>query len=396
MALARVAMPANSPEGASANMAANSFRSDDLLREVYGVLGIPVDITDMPTALQKIKSAATSRSILFISTVNLNFVVTALTDPAFRKSLLVSDLCTADGMPVVWVARLLGVPIKARVAGSDMFDALRSMQGSTPLKVFLFGSEQGVAAAACDKINTEPSGVTCVGSLYPGFGSLDDMSTDAIIDCVNSSNADFLAVALGSRKGQAWLLKNQTRLQVPVRAHLGATVGFQAGTVKRAPGWMQRLGIEWLWRILEEPPLWRRYCNDGLVLARLLLTSILPLMLLRAWHAFKCRRVKGNFIIERMDDEETVILRLKGLADAKHIDPAVSSFRAAVTANKHVVINFAGTRLIDTRFLGLLLMLQKQLNGRGFRLTLTTTPPHIRRLFRLNGFGFLLGGVEKV
>ena len=393
--MAHVAMSAISPSSANAHMATNPLRSDDLLREVYGVLGIPIDATDMAAVLQKTNSAAASGSIFFISTVNLNYLVTSQVDADFRESLLLSDLCSADGMPVVWVARLLGVPVKARVAGSDMFDELRSMQRSAPLKVFLFGSGQGVAAAACGKINAEHGGLVCVGSYYPGFGSIDDMSTDAIITLINSSKADFLVVALGSKKGQAWLLKNYGRLKIPVRAHLGATAGFQAGTVKRAPRWMQKLGIEWFWRILEEPQLWRRYCNDGLVLAQLLLTRVLPLMALRAWHTFRRRRERDVFFIESTEDQESVVLRPKGLADAKHINAAVSSFRAAMTVNKHIVINFAGTRLIDTRFLGLLLMLHKQLSGRGFRLTFTAVPPHIRRLFRLNGFEFLLGSVEK-
>jgi len=394
-ALAHVAMPPINPSSASGHMAKNSLRSDDLLREVYGVLGVPLDVTDMAAVLEKTNSAVASRSIFFISTLNLNYLVTSQSDPGFRESLLLSDLCSADGMPVVWAARLLGVPIKDRIAGSDMFDALRLARRSVPLKVFLFGSGQGVAAAACEKINAEPGGVVCVGSYYPGFGSIDDMSADAIIDLINRSKADFLAVALGAKKGQAWLLKNYTRMQIPVRAHLGATIGFQAGAVKRAPRWMQRLGIEWFWRILEEPQLWRRYFSDGLVLARLLLTRVLPLMALRAWHAFRYRHEKGIFVIERAEDDKSVILSPQGLADAKNINVAVSSFRAAVTANKHVVINFAGTRLIDTRFLGLLVMLDKQLKGRGFRLTFTNIPPHIRRLFRLNGFEFLLGGVER-
>jgi N-acetylglucosaminyldiphosphoundecaprenol N-acetyl-beta-D-mannosaminyltransferase len=394
-ALARVAMPAIKQGSANAHAATNSYRCDDLEREVYGVLGVPIDVTDMTAVLQKIASAATNRSIFFISTVNLNFLVTSLTNPGFRDSLLLSDLCSADGMPVVWIARLLGAPIKERIAGSDMFDVLRSVRRSEPLKIFLFGSEQNVASEACNKINAEQSSLVCVGSFYPGFGSIDEMSTDAVINTVNSSNADFLAAALGAEKGQAWLLQNYARLQIPVRAHLGATINFQAGTIKRAPRWMRQFGLEWLWRILEEPRLWRRYCRDGLTLAQLVITRVLPLMVLARWHAFRCRREKAMLFIERTEDNESVYLGPDGLADAGHINVAVSSFRAAVTANKHVVINFAKTRLIDPRFLGLLLMLDKHLKKRDLRLTFMAVPPRIRRLFRLNGFGFLLRRVEK-
>lgn len=82
-----------------------------------------------------------------------------------------------DGMPIVWIARVLGVPIKNRIAGSDIFDALKTEHDfANPLKVFLFGGPEGVAAAACRALNAQPSGLCCVGSHYPGFGSIDEMS----------------------------------------------------------------------------------------------------------------------------------------------------------------------------------------------------------------------------
>src|ERR1035437_9862732 len=134
------------------NFDAVRLRPDDLTREVYGVLGIPVDVIDMITFLRKIDTAATNLAPFLISTANLNFLVTSRSDAEFRESLLLSDLCTADGMPIVWIARLLGVPIKERIAGSDIFESLKSMQDRTRrLKVFLFGGSEGVAAAACKK-----------------------------------------------------------------------------------------------------------------------------------------------------------------------------------------------------------------------------------------------------
>src|SRR5664279_2769245 len=92
----------------------NTIRSDDLTREVYGVLGIPVDVIDMATVLRRIEAAAAHPAPFLISTANLNFLVTSRSDAEFRESLLRSDLCTADGMPIVWIARLLGISIKHR------------------------------------------------------------------------------------------------------------------------------------------------------------------------------------------------------------------------------------------------------------------------------------------
>ena len=112
-------------------------------------------------------------------------------------------------------------------------------------------------------LNAENGGLVCVGALNPGYGTIEDMSGDAIIAAVNASKAEFLVVALGARKGQTWLLRNHHRLRVPVRAHLGAAVNFQAGSVKRAPRAIRKVGLEWLWRIKEEPHLRIRYWHDG-------------------------------------------------------------------------------------------------------------------------------------
>src|SRR5271170_3598049 len=121
---------------------------DDLSREVYCILGIPIDAIEMPAVLSRIDAAAANAAPFLISTPNLNFLVNSQTDPEFRKSLLLSDLCPPDGMPIVWIARLMGIPIKRRIAGSDMFEALKSRRRPEgPLKIFLFGATEQVAAA---------------------------------------------------------------------------------------------------------------------------------------------------------------------------------------------------------------------------------------------------------
>ena len=98
-------------------------------------------------------------------------------------------------------------------------------------------------------LNDTQSALQCVGWICPGFGTVEEMSADRLIEAINASGADFLVVALGARKGQIWLARNQKRLTIPVRAHLGATIHFEAGTLKRAPLPLQRLGLEWLWRL---------------------------------------------------------------------------------------------------------------------------------------------------
>jgi N-acetylglucosaminyldiphosphoundecaprenol N-acetyl-beta-D-mannosaminyltransferase len=368
---------------------------DDLSREVYGVLGIPIDAVDMPEVLRRIEAAVANGTPFLISTPNTNFLVASQTNPEFRESLLQSNLCAADGMPNVLIARLLGVPLAERIAGSDIFEALKKRNGiARRLGVFLFGGEDGVAAAAAQKLNSEPSGVFCTGALSPGFGSVEDMSTDAVIHKINASGADFLAVSLGAVKGQAWLLRNHDRLRIPVRSHLGATINFQAGTVKRAPASLRRLGLEWLWRIKEEPHLWRRYWVDGWSLIYLLTMKLLPLMLwLRVQKYLSHPETADLAISSEIRDPTAVVIKLSGSATNENVSRAIGFFRAA--ADKvNVVIDLSGTLAIDTRFIGCLLMLKRQLKNEQRTLAIVRVPRRIERIFQLNGFGYLLAATE--
>ncbi|MGJ4892971.1 WecB/TagA/CpsF family glycosyltransferase [Bradyrhizobium sp. HKCCYLS3077] len=363
--------------------------SDDLAREVYGILGIPIDAVGLDEVAHRIGAALQRNEPYLVSTPNLNFLVTAQTDVAFRESLLMSDLCPVDGVPIVWISRLTGLPIKGRVAGSDIFDRLKiGPQGS--VKVFLFGGPHGVAETAGRVLNSQSSAVSCVGSLFPGFGSVDEMSSDAIMEAVNASEARFLVASLGAQKGQSWLMANHHRLRVPVRSHLGAAINFQAGLLKRAPLFVRKSGFEWLWRIKEEPYLWRRYLHDGAVLARLMLTRALPLAL-----AALLRRVLGkrqaclSVVMSQASDQANVVA-LQGDAVAETVKEAVPILRAAIGQGTELTIDCARLRSIDARFVGLLLMVRKSILQKQGRLILANSSRRIRRALRLHGFGFLL------
>ena len=363
---------------------------DDLSREVYCVLGLPIDAIELGEALRRIRAAAKSGTPFFLSTPNLNFLINSLADPEFRESLLLSDLCPADGMPIVWIARLAGIPIKQRVAGSDIFESLKEAKSlAQRLTVFLLGGQHDVAASACVALNAGPGAVRCVGSMNPGYGDVEDLSSDAIIDAINASNADFLNVALGAAKGQAWLVRNHRRLRVPVRAHLGAVINFQAGSVERAPALLRKAGLEWLWRIKEEPHLWTRYWRDGCVLLRLLLTRVLPLVIHSSWHT--PGRHRRNLRMETCEHRGSVVVKLAGVATSHHAAAAIAEFRHALPlARERVIVDVSGIRAIDARFLGLLLMVRKHLNKRRARLEFVGASRAIKRTFRLNGLGFLL------
>jgi N-acetylglucosaminyldiphosphoundecaprenol N-acetyl-beta-D-mannosaminyltransferase len=229
-----------------------------------------------------------------------------------------------------------------------------------------------------------------VGTLYPGFGSVEEMSTDAIIDGINGSDARFLVASLGAQKGQSWLLRNHHRLQIPVRSHLGAAINFQAGLLKRAPLFVRKFGFEWLWRIKEEPYLWRRYLYDGSVLFQLMLTSVLPLALAAIWRRVRAADDTKLRIFSNDRGPKSKRIILAGDAVVSHVATAIPYFSDAIVEGGELTVDISRLKAIDTRFFGFLLMVRKLTLERGGRLQFSGASARIRRAFRLHRFGFLL------
>lgn len=323
----------------------------DLGRNLAVVLGLPFDRLTLDEAAAEVRRCARERRPCFISTPNVNFAVAAQGDAAFRASVLHSDLSLADGMPIVWAARLLGQRLPQRVSGSDLFARLAQAEGD-PLKVYFFGGPEGVAERAAAALNARGGGLRCVGFDSPGFGSVEDMSGAERIARINASGADFVVVSLGARKGQAWIERNRARLSAPVISHLGAVVNFVAGEVRRAPVALQRLGLEWLWRIKEEPALWRRYAGDGLAVLRLFAGAIGP--------ALRRRRGGGgpaSLQVERRPG--LALLRLGGdwTADAAHRLAAEAA--RALRQGAAVQVDAGAATTLDARVVALLMLIDE-------------------------------------
>jgi len=352
----------------------------DFNRDVYCVLGLPFDAINMADAVSRIRSSAAERKSCVAATPNVNFLAMSLSDSGFRDAVIRCDLSLMDGMPLVWIARLLRVPIRERVSGSNLFEKLRQTLGN-PLSVFFFGGPAGVAEAACHRLRAEASGLTCAGFLTPGYVSIEEMSNCEMISKINASKADFLIVSLGARKGLAWIERNRRQLDVPVISHLGAVVNFVAGTVSRAPGWMQRRGIEWLWRIKEEPELWRRYALDAWVLLRLLFTRILPL----AWH-LRCNSPRTVELaragFETALNPQFYTLHLRGAWHSSNLKPLRAAFFDAVKVPRDVELDMAEASYVDTAFIGLVLLLSASLKQNHKRLHASNVQLGVRRMFR--------------
>lgn len=326
----------------------------DFDRDVYCIAGLPIDAIDMRSAVEKVRHAAHSKTRCVIATPNLNFVISAQTDAEFRESVIGSDLCLADGMPLVWMARLLKLPIPERVAGSELFDRLLAHAGP-PVTVYFFGGPAGAGKAAAAALERRAGGLRCVGYEEAPFAPVEALSGDDTIERINRSGADFVIVALGARKGQAWIERNRSRLTAPVLCHLGAVINFAAGTVARAPRLLQVLGLEWLWRIKEEPSLWRRYSNDGVVFVEMLCRNVLP----RAWRlrvGADASRLADPPTLEALREPGQTRLSLKGAWTRAGLAPLRAALASAARDGNSLRIALDGVTHADSAFVAVLLL----------------------------------------
>jgi N-acetylglucosaminyldiphosphoundecaprenol N-acetyl-beta-D-mannosaminyltransferase len=348
------------------------------------------DAVDIKGASRAVYAAALNNSKCFISTPNLNFIIAALDDSVFRESIINSDLSLIDGMPLLWVAKLLGTGLDIKVSGSDLFDELsrHSDPGGNNLKVFFFGGDEGIGEQACNKINSVNGGLTCTGYLNPGFGSDEEISCQHIIDRLNESKSDFLVVALGAKKGQNWINQNHERLNIPVVSHLGAVLNFVAGNVERAPLWMQRSGLEWVWRIQQEPTLWQRYFFDGIGFTKLFFVRVVPYVFWRLTHAGLLDNDQP--VSCKVDtSQDQIIIKISGSCLHTNIEPLRETFCEASAQAKSVKLDLSNVPVIDCAFLGLCLVLLKHVRSAGQELSIYGLNSNLVRIFHWNCVEFL-------
>ena len=202
-----------------------------------------------------------------VATVNVDFVVNAQHDQVLREILLRADLCVADGMPVVWYSKLKGVPLRERVTGADLVPALVDRSREHGWRVLLFGSAPGVAEAAADLLVGRFPGASVHGISGPMLRDVAAMEQEWL-DAITELRPDVICVALGNPKQEKWIEAFRSRLGVPVLIGVGGTLDFLVGGRRRAPDWMKRSGLEWVYRAAQEPGrLGRRYLRDAIVFA---------------------------------------------------------------------------------------------------------------------------------
>jgi N-acetylglucosaminyldiphosphoundecaprenol N-acetyl-beta-D-mannosaminyltransferase len=201
--------------------------------------------------------------------VNPDCLNIAYVDAEYRRILLEAVRVLPDGIGIHTGCRMLGVALQANVNGTDLFPQLCERAAQTGLGLFLRGARPGIAEAVASNMQAQFPGL-CIDRVQDGY--FDPAEEDAVIERINASGAAILLVAFGVPRQETWLARNHHRLKPPVRMGVGGFFDFYSGRIPRAPVWMREIGLEWTWRLMQEPGrMWRRYVIGN------------PLFLYRVW-----------------------------------------------------------------------------------------------------------------
>lgn len=232
----------------------------------------PMDVATGRETVELVKNRVEARRFTQHVVVNVAKVVHMQDDNVLAASIRACDIINIDGMGVVWAARLLGVKVPERVAGVDLFDDLLAMAAERGLPVFLLGATPEVVQATAEIVAQRHHRLIVAG-YHHGYFWRDE---PAIVEKIQASGARLLFVAITSPKKENFINRWRDQLGVDFVMGVGGTFDVVAGKVRRAPVWMQRYGLEWLYRVFQEPGrMWHRYLTTNLRFTGLLLKAIL-------------------------------------------------------------------------------------------------------------------------
>lgn len=230
-----------------------------------------IDNLTMQEALEEIDNLIQTKKGAYVVTPNVDHIVQLERGGEIVDAYKNVDLILTDGKPLLWIAKWYGTPIKEKISGSDLFPLLCDMAAKKGYKMFFLGAAEGVAAKEAENLKKRFDGLQVVGSYSPPFGlKKDHEEMEKIKEMIKEANPDILIVGLGCPKQEKFMYHHSKELGVPVSLGLGASFDFEAGNIKRAPKWMADHGLEWLFRITQDPKrMAKRYLVDDLLIFEL-------------------------------------------------------------------------------------------------------------------------------
>ncbi|MCI6173866.1 MAG: WecB/TagA/CpsF family glycosyltransferase [Clostridiales bacterium] len=234
-------------------------------------MNIEIDNLTMDEALLEIDRLIRTRSDAFVVTPNVDHIVQIEKGGVLGKIYQKADLILCDGKPLIWLSYWYGTPIKEKISGSDLFPAICRMAAVRGYRMYFLGAAEGVAAKAAENLTRKFPGLQVVGTYSPPYGfEKDTEEIQKIIRQIREARPQILIVGLGCPKQEKFIYDYRKDYNVPVSLGLGASLDFEAGRIQRAPRWMSDHGLEWIYRIFQDPRrLIKRYLIDDICIFRL-------------------------------------------------------------------------------------------------------------------------------
>ena len=228
------------------------------------VLGVGISVLDLPGALADIAAAVRERRKGYICVTGVHGVMEAQEDPQFKRILNRAFLCTPDGMPMVWAGKLDNHKEMDRVYGPDLMLEVCAWSKDSGAKHFFYGGADGVADLLARSLKEKFPGLQVAGTFTPPFRPLTEAETCGLQKMVSESKPDIFWVGLSTPKQEKFMAEFLPKLDATLMVGVGAAFDFHSGRMSQAPRWMQRSGLEWLFRLASEPRrLWKRYLSNN-------------------------------------------------------------------------------------------------------------------------------------
>lgn len=218
----------------------------------------------MPETIVAIERMIETDKKSYVVAINVDVVMKIEKDAYLKNIVDNASMVLVDGKPLVWISKLYGKPLKAKISGSDLVPLLCEMAAEKGYKIFIIGGKDGIAEQAKEKLESQLPKIKIVGTYAPPFGfEKDESELNKINQMISKAHPDLLITCFGCPKQEKWIYENIEKYDAKVSVCAGATVDFLAGNVKRAPHWMSGHGLEWFYRFLQEPKrMFKRYFVD--------------------------------------------------------------------------------------------------------------------------------------
>jgi len=349
-------------------------------RRLVVILGVPFDNMTMEEVVARIEDFVLAGEPRYVATANVNFVVKAIHDPEFMEIVQTADIITADGTPILWAARWLGTPLKERVAGSDLVPLLADAAARKGYRVFLLGGAPSVGEKAAANLRRKWPRLE-VHHYAPPFDPLLEMDHQQVLERIRAARPHLLFVSLGAGKQEKWIRMNLKDLGVPVCVGVGATVDFLADVVPRAPVWMRKSGLEWLFRIVQEPGrMWKRYFFDFFYFFHYFRLQW------SAWNAH--RKLSGGQGTDEPPSQEKepasedlpyATMAVSGRLDLSRSQEFLERAKSLRGDEKPLIVDLSGISFLDSSGMGALVALEKEARSGKPPLVLCAPSPQARK-----------------